>query len=71
MVTKGTLATATFCGSGPASTISGATLFAATVGVTVSVAVPALLVSCVEVAVTVTEVLPLTIGAVNNPADEI
>ena len=46
-------------------------MFAATVGVTVSVAVPDMLVSCVEVAVTVTDVLPLTIGAVSRPDEDI
>ena len=40
-------------------------------GFTVTVAVPDLVVSCVEVAVTVTDVIEATIGAVNKPADVI
>src|SRR5271167_5119940 len=50
----------------------GATLFAAAIAVTVSVAVPDLVESWVEVAVTVADVLPLTImGAVSRPDAEI
>ncbi len=70
MVTNGTLTSEMFCGSGPASTTSGTTLFAACVGFTITVAVPDLVESCVEVAVTVTFVGEDTIGAVSSPEDE-
>src|SRR5271165_2009308 len=50
----------------------GATLFAAAIAVTVSVEVPDLVESWAEVAVTVADVLPLTImGAVSRPDAEI
>jgi hypothetical protein len=49
----------------------GATLFADEVGFTTTVAVPDLVVSCVEVAVTVTLVAAETMGAVNRPEEDI
>src|ERR1022692_2885340 len=56
------------CGAGPESTTMGCTLLSGCAGFTVTVAVPALLVSCVEVAVIVTcrDVTPPD-GAVNKP----
>jgi len=51
--------------------VSGATLPPAAGGFTVTLAVPATLVFCVEVAVTVTDVIVVTEGAVNKPAEEI
>ena len=51
--------------------MSGATLPPAAGGFTVTLAVPATLVFCVEVAVTVTDVIVVTEGAVNKPAEEI
>jgi hypothetical protein len=49
----------------------GATLAPADAGFTVTLAVPDTLVFCTEVAVTVTDVLALTVGAVNRPDEEI
>jgi hypothetical protein len=49
----------------------GATLFADAIGFTATVAVPDLVVSCVEVAVTVTFVAAETMGAVKRPEDDI
>jgi hypothetical protein len=51
--------------------VSGATLPPAEGGFTVTLAVPATLVFCVEVAVTVTVVIVVTEGALNRPAAEI
>ncbi len=51
--------------------MSGATLPPAAGGFTVTLAVPDTLVFCVEVAVTVTDVIVVTEGAVNKPAEEI
>jgi hypothetical protein len=56
---------------GPASTTIGATLDPADGAVTVTVVVPATLVFCVEVAVTVTDVFEVTVGAVSRPPGEI
>jgi hypothetical protein len=56
------------CGAGPASTTMGSTLFVVCCGVTVTVVVPDIEVSCVDVAVIVTtnDALPED-GAVNKP----
>jgi hypothetical protein len=51
--------------------VSGATFPPAAGGFTVTLAVPDTLVFCVEVAVTVTDVIVVTEGAVNKPAEEI
>src|SRR5664280_1771593 len=60
------------CGVGPESTTMGCTLLVCCAGFTVTVAVPALLLSWVEVAVIVTwsDVTPPD-GAVNKPEAEI
>src|SRR5271169_4371155 len=63
-----TLAKASFtavkvCGCGPASTVTGCMFM----GLTITVAVPDSFVSCVEVAVMVTEVGARTTGAVKVP----
>ena len=59
------------CDAGPASTTMGCTLLACELGLTVTVAVPDLLVSCVDVAVipAISEALPDD-GAVNKPEVE-
>jgi hypothetical protein len=60
------------CGAGPASTTMGWTLFTCCAGFTVTVAVPDLLVSWVEVAVIVTcSVVAPPDGGVNKPEAEI
>src|SRR5579883_1402543 len=69
-VTKATLVEVKEEGSGPASTTIGATLLDDVVGFTVTVADPVLEVSCVEVALTETWVLELTMGAVSSPEAE-
>lgn len=56
--------------AGPESTISGATLFAAELGLTVTEAEPDFVVSCVDVAVIVASRLAVTVGAVNSPDEE-
>jgi len=65
------LAEVKFAGSGPASTIIGATLAPAVIGLTVTDAVPDFVASCVDVAVTVTVVGEETMGAVRTPDAEI
>ena len=70
MVTNGTLTEMKFAGSGPTSTIMGATLLADEVGFTATIAVPDLVASCVEVAVIVTFVAEDTRGAVKRPEDD-
>jgi hypothetical protein len=71
MVTKGTFAEMKLPGSGPASTTMGATLGPAAVGLTVTEAVPDLVESWLEVAVTVSTRLAVTTGAVSRPELEI
>ena len=71
MVTNGTLAEIKLRPGGPASTMRGATLLAACVGFTATAAIPDFVVSCVEVAVTVTLVVEDTMGAVKSPRDDI
>jgi hypothetical protein len=67
-VVKATFVEVKVCGSGPASTTIGWTLFVCWAGFTVTVAAPDLLVSCVEVAVIVTcsDLAPPD-GAANKP----
>ncbi len=65
-VTNASLMVVKLCGAGPASTTMGCTLFAGRF--TVTVAVPDLVASCVEVAVIVTgSVTTPPEGAVNKP----
>jgi len=51
--------------------VIGATLPPPAGGFTLMFAVPAMLVFCVEVAVTVTEIIVVTLGAVNKPVEAI
>jgi hypothetical protein len=67
-VVNATLVEMKLCGAGPASTVIGAILLPLEV-VTVTVAVPATLLFCTDVAVTVTTWL--VEGAVSNPEAEI
>jgi hypothetical protein len=55
---------------GPASTTIGAELPLAEEGLTATVAVPATPLFCAEVAVTVSTMLVVTVGAVSNPEEE-
>ncbi len=55
------------CGAGPESTRMGCTLFDSTIGITVTVKFPDLLVSWTDVAVTVRVVVDETVGAVSRP----
>src|SRR5271165_3473896 len=70
-VTNPTLTEGGCSPAGPASTMMGATLLADWVGFTATIAIPDLVVSCVEVAVTVTLVAAETMGAVRRPVDDI
>src|SRR5450759_1263194 len=72
-VVKASFTVEKLCGAGPASTMMGCTLLSGgPSGFTVTVAIPALLASCVEVAVIVTcsDTSPPE-GAMNKPEAEI